>query len=300
MMSASSPRYVIVSPVKDEAEYIELTLRSVNDQSLKPVKWVIVDDGSTDRTAEIIERYAAAHRFITLQRSPAAGSRDTGRAEVQAFHRGYEALVGTGFDFVVKLDGDLSFGPDYFETLLARMASDVTLGIASGIYLEADKRGVWKTVPMPSYHAFGACKVVRRQCFEQIDRFATVPGWDTADEIRAWNKGWKTRHFEDLEVRHHRPEGSAMGFLSTNRMYGEIHYVTGGDPLFLLFKVLHRLWLKPYVLGALAMSFGYLAAIARRRPRLVTREEAIAYRQVLRRRLSSAARIPFVESVPKL
>ncbi len=145
---------------------------------------------------------------------------------------------------------------------------------------------------MPSYHAFGACKVIRRRCFEDICGFALTPGWDTADEIRAWGRGWRTRHFRELEVKHHKPEGSAMGLLRTSRMHGEIHYVTGGGPMFLLFKLLHRARLKPFMVGALAVLFGYIAAAARRTPLLVEPRDAANYRRILRGRLWSLARNP--------
>ena len=292
-MTVSSLRYAIVSPVKDEARHIELTLRSVTQQTLKPVMWLIVDDGSEDGTPEIIQRYVSRHSFIRLVRTPKGRPRDTGSAEALAFKRGFEALGDLGYDFIVKLDGDLNFGSDYFDRLLGRFQADPSLGIASGVYLETDRSGEWKVVGMPSYHAFGACKVIRRQCFSDIRGFDVTPGWDTADEVRAWNHGWKTTHFRDLEVQHHKPEGSAMGYLRTSRMHGEIHYVTGGDPLFLVFKALHRARLKPVILGALALCAGYVNAVARRKPLLVSAEEAANYRQILRQRLWSVARNPF-------
>jgi biofilm PGA synthesis N-glycosyltransferase PgaC len=290
---ASLPRYVIISPVKDEARHIELTLRSVTQQSVKPILWVIVDDGSGDGTAAIVERWAVAYPFIRLLHTQVAAARNTGKAEVLAFYRGYEALAETDFDFVVKLDGDLSFGSDYFEKLFGRFLADSSLGIASGVYLEEGRDRSWMVIGMPSYHAFGACKVIRRRCFDEIGGFAVTPGWDTADEIRAWSRGWKTGHFRSLEVRHHKPEGSAMGLLRTSRMHGEIHYVTGGDPLFLFFKVLHRARLRPFILGALAVLLGYLAAAAKQTPLLVSRQEAANYRRLLRGRLWSVARNPF-------
>ena len=289
-------RYAVISPVKDEAAHIELTLRSVTEQTLEPVAWVIVDDGSTDGTPEIVRRYAARYPFITLVESARAGARNTGSAEIRAFYRGFGMLGDTDYDFIVKLDGDLNFRPTYFEALLERFAADPRLGIASGVYLEPGAAGRWKPVGMPSYHAFGASKVIRRACFEEIGGFALTPGWDTADEIRAWGRGWTTAHFKDLEVEHHKPEGSAMGFLRTSRMHGEIHYVTGGDPFFLLFKVLHRVRLKPFLFGALALCFGYTEAVARRKPRLVTPGEAATYRKILRHRLWTVARNPFAST----
>ena len=234
---SSAPRYVIISPVKDEVRHIELTLRSVVSQTLRPSKWIVVDDGSKDATAEVVRRYAAEYPFIECASSGRDAARLTGTAEAQAFKCGQMALAGLDYDFIVKLDGDLSFEADYFERLMRHFTSDPQLGIASGIYLEVDEDGEWQPVAMPGYHAFGACKVVRRQCFEQIGGFLTTPGWDTVDEIRAWRFGWRTRHFPELRVRHHRPEGSGMGPLMTSVMHGEIYYLTGGDPLLLPLKL---------------------------------------------------------------
>jgi hypothetical protein len=136
-----------------------------------------------------------------------------------------------------------------------------------------------------AYHAFGACKVVRRRCFEDIGGFVTVPGWDTVDEIRAWSAGWETRHFSDLETRHHRLEGTGIGRLRTSRMHGEIFYRTGGDPLFLMFKIAGRLTASPVFFNAAALAAGYFAAVWKRQPLLVTRPEARGYRRLLRQRL---------------
>jgi glycosyltransferase involved in cell wall biosynthesis len=278
-------RYVVISPAKDEARHIELTLQSMAAQTVKPAMWVIVDDGSSDATAEIVTRYAASHSFVRLVNHPHAGARRPGSPVVRAFNYGCSRLGGEGYDFIVKLDCDLSFAPDYFERLFARFAEDPQLGIASGIYLESDSAGQWQPVPMPSYHTFGASKVIRRRCFEDIGGFPAAAGWDTVDEIRAWNLGWRTAHFVDLPARHHKPEGSGIGQLRTSRMHGEIYYTTGGDPLFLLFKILHRLSATPVFMSAAALTFGYLRALMTRKPRLVTRAEARAYRRVLRQRL---------------
>ena len=286
--TTSLPRYAIISPVKDEEQFVELTLRSVTSQTVEPVAWVIVDDGSTDATQTIVREYATRYPFIRLSNSRTEGARLLGSAESQAFRVGHALLARDDYDFVVKLDGDLSFEPFYFEKLLARFETDDRLGIASGIYLESSTEGLWAPVWMPPYHAFGACKVVRRTCFEEIGGFLTTPGWDTVDEIRAWSRGWRTKHFTDLQVRHHKREGSAMGSLPTSVFHGEIYYVTGGGLLFFLFKVVRRLTKRPYIVGAVALVYGYLKAAIERRPRLVTEGEARCYRRILRQRLWSS------------
>ena len=284
------PRYVIVSPVKDEERYVERTLRAVAGQTMTPELWVIVDDGCRDNTPGIIRRYVEKYPFIRLVRHPHAGIRQTGSAVMRAFKHGFDA-IGTGdYDFIVKLDCDLSFESDYFEKLFARFLADPRLGIASGIYRELAGDGEWKEIKMPSYHAAGACKVIRKKCFEEIGGFIVAAGWDTVDEIRAMTLGWKTGHFADLEMHHHKTEGSGIGMLRTSVMHGQIYYLTGGDVLFFLLKVLHRMSSKPPVIGALALLWGYLKAALDRKTPLVTGPEAKCYRALLRGRLQDTAK----------
>jgi biofilm PGA synthesis N-glycosyltransferase PgaC len=290
--TAPFPQYVVVSPVKDEERFIQLTLHSMVSQSVAPLRWVIVDDGSKDRTAEVVRGYALRYPYIQLVAHVRAGQRHPGSRVIHAFNVGYAAVQSLDFEVVVKLDCDLTFGEHYFRELLGRFRTDPQLGIASGIYLEADGDARWHPVAMPSYPAFGACKAVRRRCFEDIKGFLTVPGWDTVDEIRAWTAGWRTRHFVDLEARHHRREGSGIGRLRTSLMHGEIFYRTGGDLLFLLFKIVHRLRARPFLLNAMALTAGYLRARLTRRPMLVSAGEARCYRHLLRRRLLARLRGP--------
>lgn len=284
-----SPLYVIISPVKDEERYIELTLRSVIEQTLKPVIWVIVDDGSIDSTPHIIKKYMKEQTFIRLVQNPNAGVRQTGSAVVRAFKFGYKFIEDKKFDFIVKLDCDLSFENDYFELLLKRMMNDENIGISSGVYFEKDGQGNWKEVIMPSYHTAGACKVVRKKCFEDIGGFIEAPGWDTVDEIRAMTRGWKTIHFRDLHIKHHKAEGSGIGKVRTNIMHGEIFYLTGGDKFFFVLKVLHRMYFRPYIIGGLALLWGYLKSVLKRNKLLVSESEAKYYRARLRGRIKEKA-----------
>jgi poly-beta-1,6-N-acetyl-D-glucosamine synthase len=283
-------RYVIVSPVKDEERYVELTLRSVTSQSMKPVLWVIVDDGSKDGTMAIISRYLDSNPFIRLVCNPGAGTRQTGSAVIRAFNFGFESIGRTDYDVIVKLDCDLSFGRDYFEKLLKRFASDPKLGIASGSYVEQGPTGVWKQVMMPVYHAAGASKVIRRKCFEEIGGFIAAAGWDTVDEIRAMARGWKTAHFHDLQIKHHKREGSGIGVIKTSIMHGEIYYLTGGSKLFFLLKVIRRIGSKPYGSVALAQLRGYFKAMWEGKKLLVTETEAHCYRSLLHGRMLGQAR----------
>lgn len=279
------PSYLIISPVKNEERYVEFTLRSVTEQTLKPLTWIIVDDGSTDNTPQIIKRYLAKHSFIRLVQNPTAGVRQTGSAVIRAFNYGCKFIQDDKYDFIVKLDCDLSFEPDYFEMLLKRLTNDKHIGISSGVYCERNGAGFWKEVIMPSYHAAGACKILRKKCFDEIGGFIETAGWDTVDEIRAMTLGWKTCHFRDLRMNHHKPEGSGIGTIRTYTMHGEIYYLTGGDKVFFLLKVLHRMTVKPYVVGGFALLWGYLKSFFKKKPLLVSETEAKYYRAKLRKRI---------------
>jgi poly-beta-1,6-N-acetyl-D-glucosamine synthase len=291
-LDPSRCRYLVVSPVKDEERYIETTMRSMVNQTVLPCLWIVVDDGSRDSTPEILKRYASEYDWIRVLRVERDSVRRPGWAEICAFAKGYEAAAKEDFDFVVKLDCDLDLPPDYFERLLTKFQEDESLGIASGIYLEKEN-DQWLPIIMPSYHASGASKVMRKKCFTDIGGFVLAPGWDTVDEIQALHKKWKTRHFEEIQFHHLKREGAGIGSLRTNRLHGEMYYVTGGGFAFFMLKVLHRMVQgKPFLVGGLAMFWGYFKCWISRRPRLVSDSEARFYRQMLNRRVwKNVARI---------
>lgn len=274
--------YIIVSPVKDEERYLESTLDSVLSQTVKPNLWVLVDDGSRDNTPKILASYASRCSWIKVVRVDRDAERRPSNAEIRAFQTGFETIQHLDYSYIVKLDCDLALPPTYFEDILARFRTDEQLGIASGVYLEKSKEGQWLPVKMPWYHASGASKVVRKECFEQIGGFTKFRIWDTADEVRAQMAGWHTRHFEDLQFRHLKYEGSGIGFMKTNALHGEIYYLCGGDPFFFLLKAAHRtITGKPFLLGGFAMIWGYLKAWSSGRGILFSEAEAKFYRRML-------------------
>lgn len=278
--------FVIISPVRDEERNIEKTLESMLAQTVRPLRWVIVDDGSNDRTPELIEQFLPRASFLTLIRNQRRTGRQTGVAEVLAFNTGLKEIAGLDYDYVVKLDGDLSFAPDYFEQILDRMDANPKLGITSGAY-EERRDGSWTEIVMPPYHACGASKVIRRACFEQIEGFVSQRGWDTVDEIRAIARGWQTTHFRDLMLKHWKAEGSGMGVWHTSAMHGEIFYRTGGGALLFLPKFVNRLRHRPYLIAALAMLWGFMRPFLKRTPKLVTPHEGRAYRALLHQRVAA-------------
>jgi hypothetical protein len=185
------------------------------------------------------------------------------------------------------LDGDLKFGNNYFEDIINKFKENMSLGIASGVYHEANGKE-WVRIPMPDYHAAGASKVIKRKCFEDIGGFELSRGWDTLDEIKAMIHGWETRHFSDIHFYHLKKEGSGIGNLRTNIMHGEIYYLTGGSKLFFILKFMHRLlYGDPFVIAGLFMLFGYIKFVLINKDRLVSKEEMELYRNMLNRRIIS-------------
>jgi glycosyltransferase involved in cell wall biosynthesis len=283
-------RYLVVSPVKDEERHVERTLDTVAAQTVRPARWIIVDDGSTDRTPEILRRYAEGRGWIEVATRRNDGARQPGSAVMNAFYHGLERVRPADYDYIVKLDCDVDLPADYFERLFGEFERDSRLGIASGIYLE-ESAGSWQAISMPAYHAAGASKVMRTRCFEDIGGFVRERGWDTVDEVRAQVRGWRTRHFPEVQFRHLKPEGSGIGSVRTNAMHGDVYFLTGGGPLFLLFKAAHRMIAgSPPVVGGLAMLYGYARSALSGRARLVTPEEAQHYRRLLNRRILRLAR----------
>jgi glycosyltransferase involved in cell wall biosynthesis len=268
-------QYVIITPARDEEQHIEGTLRSVIGQTLRPARWIIVDDGSTDRTGEIIDQYATQFPFIQVIHRPNRGSRKAGSGVMEAFYDGYNALQDEGWDFLVKLDGDLTFQSDYFQKCFERFCQNPQIGIGGGeIY--HDFGGQLKLESSPKFHVRGATKIYRRQCWEAIGGLLKVPGWDTIDEVKANMLGWNTSSFPDLHLVHHRLTGAADGLLRDRVKYGAVCFTCGYHPLFVLARCLYRVTRKPYVIGSLGMLVGFLKGYFTKTPRL-NDEQLIRY-----------------------
>ena len=202
--------YVIITPARDEEAYIEKTIDSVVSQTIIPREWIILDDGSTDRTGELADQAAKAHAWIKAIHRGNRGFRKAGGGVIEAFYEGYDSILATDWQFMVKLDGDLSFGTDYFEKCFARFAVNPKLGIGGGMIYGAVNGGLLPE-PHPMFHVRGATKVYRKACWEAIGGLIQAPGWDTLDEVKANMLGWETSTFNDVQVVHHRPTGAADG-----------------------------------------------------------------------------------------
>jgi poly-beta-1,6-N-acetyl-D-glucosamine synthase len=263
----SHPRYVVITPVRDEEKHLEKTVRSVVQQTVKPVEWVIVDDGSTDGTADIIERYAKECDWIRGFHRRNRGFRKAGGGVVEAFNDGYKSLRCCDWDFVVKLDGDLSFEPEYFERILDRFSSEPRLGIAGGTlkYVHNGEKNIARN---PQFHVRGATKVYRRACWEQIGGLWPGPGWDTVDETKANMLGWKTMSIPNIHAVHHRLTGGADGIWSDSTKHGLICYSVGYHPLFILARCIYRLADRPYAVRSIGIIYGFVRAHLTSAPRV--------------------------------
>jgi biofilm PGA synthesis N-glycosyltransferase PgaC len=259
-MSARAPiRYVIITPARDEAEYVEKTIASVVAQAIHPLEWLIVDDGSTDGTSEIIDRYAHEHSWIHPLHRTNRGFRHSASGVMEAFYDAFDALKTHDWDFLVKLDADLSFEPNYFEKCLAEFAKDRSLGIGGGV-VRSVHGSITSLETAPDFHVRGATKIYRRECWDAIGGLLRTPGWDTVDELKANMLGWQTRSFSHLPIVQHRPTGGADGRWRDAVKNGRADYISGYHPLFMLVKCLKRTFQTPLFVSALGHAYGYLGA----------------------------------------
>jgi biofilm PGA synthesis N-glycosyltransferase PgaC len=270
MESRKHYRYSVVTPVRNEAEFIEQTVESMIGQTVRPVEWIIVNDGSTDQTADIVARYAAQHPWMKLVNREDRGARKRGQGVVEAFYTGFDALTDD-YDYVVKLDGDLSFEPTYFESLLQEFVSNPKLGIAGGgVYEQPDGR-TW-VLYIVSDQVRGATKVYRRQCFQEIGGLQPTTGWDGIDEWQARRLGWMVQSFPRPRIYHHRYTGTATGSVKSRVEEGNAAHFMGYHPLYLIARGLRHMFSRPYLVGGVAMIFGYLSAWLRRQERVPDRD----------------------------
>ncbi|MGA2622482.1 MAG: glycosyltransferase family A protein [Bacteroidota bacterium] len=248
--------YVVITPARNEEQYIRFTINSVLNQAVKPKLWIIVDDGSDDRTADVVAEASARVPWIRVFRNQRTGVRAPGRNVVDAFNRGL-AEVDCPFDFLVKLDADLDFESDYFEKLLRKFEEDPKLGIAGG-YCATTSGSTVKLDSSPEYHVRGATKMYRRECFEQIGGLVPAMGWDGLDELKAMMLGWRTRSFRDLILVHLRPTGKETGLMRYAWKWGKSYYFMGYDPLFVFGSGVLKFARKPYVLFGCTIITGYV------------------------------------------
>jgi poly-beta-1,6-N-acetyl-D-glucosamine synthase len=297
----SLPPYALITPARNEEQLIEKTILSMVNQTVLPAKWVIVDDGSTDRTPEIVASYAERYPWIELvRRSPRKDRNFAGK--VHAFREGLEQVKHLQVEFIGNLDADISFGPDHFEFLLNRLVEDPLLGVTGTAYTEGDWDSTRDSFEgQTSVH--GACQLFRLTCYQDIGGYqpSRKGGIDWMAVTTARMKGWKTRNYLERRFRHHRLMGTAeRSTLEANFDYGKKDYLLGGSPLWELFRGVYRMTKKPRFLAGLALLLGYCSAAVQRVERPVSAELMRFHRQEqmtkLREILSSLIRFRKVDN----
>ena len=282
--------YVLITPARNEAKFIELTLQSVISQSHRPTRWIIVSDGSTDDTDSIVASYSAQHNWIELVTLPQRTERHFA-AKAHAFHAGYLRLSDLSYDAVGSLDADISFDPDYFSFLLDRMHENPQLGLVGTPFAED---GVTYDFRFASVeHVSGACQLFRRECFEQIGGYKPLVsgGIDLVAVLSARMHGWQTRTFTERVCHHHRKQGSATrSGLAVIFNDGRKGYLLGSDPLWEFVRSVKRMNRRPYVIGGISLMAGYLWLAMRGVPHAVPADVIAFRRHDQRTRLRSIVR----------
>lgn len=262
-MTATALSYALVTPARNEAQNLARLAESLVRQTIEPLAWIIVDNGSTDDTIEVAERLAAEHGWIRLVSAAGEEEPTRGGPIVRAFLEGLSRLGDLRGDVVVKLDADISMEPDHFERLLVEFTADPRLGIASGTCWE-QIGGEWRPQFVTRGHVRGAVRAYRRECLDAIMPLDQRMGWDGIDELKAQVNGWRTTNFRDLAFLHHRATGGRERRLRKWVEQGDMAHYMGYRPSYLVFRALYRATQEP---SAVAMIWGYLRAVLERRSR---------------------------------
>jgi glycosyltransferase involved in cell wall biosynthesis len=287
-------KYVLITPSRNEEKFIQKTLDSMVAQTLLPVRWVIVDDGSTDRTGEIAEDYAKRYPWIEVVRRPQHLDRSFA-GKVHAFNAGFERVQSLEFEVVGNLDSDLSFDADYLEFLMQKFAADPKLGVAGTPFIENGYDSARDSFEGEN-HVAGGCQLFRRKCWEEIGGYVPnrAGGIDWIAVTTARMKGWTTRSYLEKRFNHYRSLGTAeRGVLAALFSYGEKDYYLGNSPIWEMFRVAYRMTKQPLLFGGLSVMAGYVSAALRRMKRAVSPELMRFHRREQMKKLKAILRSTF-------
>lgn len=296
------PGYVLITPARNEADYIELTIKSVVAQTVLPVKWIIVDDSSTDRTAEIVLSHAAKNPWIELLQMPERRERHfAGKAH--AVNAARERVGDLNYDVIGNLDADVSFERDYFEFLMSRFAENLRLGVAGTAFREGDLTYNYEFVGTD--HVSGMCQMFRRECFEEIGGYPAIKsgGIDLIAVLSAQAKGWETKTFVERSFIHHRSQGGALHTGLRGRLHmGRKDYLLGNHPVWEFFRSIYQMGHKPYFIGGVLVLAAYLWNFVRGVERTIPNELMVRRQRDQLNRLKGIIqrRFPLIASIVRL
>jgi glycosyltransferase involved in cell wall biosynthesis len=277
-----SNSYVLISPCRDEADYMRQTLDSIVAQTVRPAKWVIVDDGSTDMTPKILEEYASQHKWIEIVTRSDRGKRAVGPGVIDAFYAGLDTINMDEFAYLCKLDLDLEIPPTYFERVMEQMDATPRLANFSGKAYLREKDGRLTSERLGDENAVGQIKFYRTTAFKEIGGFVRQVMWDGIDGHMCRMKNWIARSEDIPELRfiHLRQMGSSQNSIWVGRMrWGFGKYFMGSALYYVVAVAIYRMLEKPYVVGGLGILWGYLKSMFGRTPRFEDKE----FRRFLRR-----------------
>ena len=263
-------RYCLITPCRDEAGFIRTTLETTCTQSILPALWILVDDGSTDDTPQILEEFARQYDFIRVIRRCDRGARAVGPGVIEAFYEGLAHVDLSRFDYIVKFDGDLEIPSRYFERIMELMEADSLLGNLSGKLFQRRRDGTLVEERTGDENAVGPVKFYRVECFEDIGGFVREASWDGIDGHICRMKGWIARSIDDPDLRivHLRPMGSSQQNIIVGRVrWGRGKYFMGSAWYYALASAIYRSAERPYILGGLAILWGYFKALLSRQSR---------------------------------
>jgi len=266
--------YVLITPARNEAQYIELTLKSVVSQTVLPLRWVIVSDGSTDGTDELVMKYANENCWIELVRLPERKERHFA-GKVLAFNVGWERVKHLDYEIIGNLDADISLESNHFDFLIEKFAKNLRLGVGGTPFTEGEGTYDFRFTSLD--HVSGACQLFRRKCFEAIGGYTPIKGGgiDLVAVVTARMRGWQTRSFPEKVCFHHRKMSSELNKgLRIHLKWGQSDYRLGSHPLWQIFRCGYQMSNRPYVVGGLVCLVGYYYSLLARRPRAVSPEFA--------------------------
>jgi poly-beta-1,6-N-acetyl-D-glucosamine synthase len=283
-------KYILITPAKDEAKYIEFTLKSVISQSLVPIEWIIVDDGSLDETFAIASRYSGEWPWIKVFKTNTfQDERSGGEKVVRAFNFGLTQIESQEYDFIVKLDADLTLPNNYFEEVFKAFELNPKLGLCGGFCVNEFNGNTIREYSS-KYHVRGAFKTYRKKCFQEIGGLKPVWNWDGIDELTAMYKGWETKVLE-LEIIHHRPTSKAYNLFKHSFKSGLDSYRSGSDFGLSCIRCIVRLKQKPIIIGGFLFLFGFLFAWLRREEKYIDKDLAMFIRKFHYKRVHNIFKI---------